>query len=289
MGDLGRVEGESVFAKRILTTGIVVPILSVLVIWGSERVFLVIILLVSGIALKEFLEMSLPSSKRIEQSTMALGLFSIFIIYYYRNLFIGTPSTVLSWYARWLLGTVTIAVFFLLLVQFIIYPRKVFLKLTPLTVFIGVVYVSLFLSYFILIRSGVEGRGWVLFSLVVVWFGDCGAYLMGTWKGNYKLSPAVSPHKTIEGALGGAVASMLAAIIANWLFLGQLTFFHCVILALGITVVGLVGDLCESTLKRINNVKDSGSILPGHGGMLDRIDSILFAAPFIYYYKILFI
>lgn len=128
------------------------------------------------------------------------------------------------------------------------------------------------------------GPGAVLLAVAVAWGGDTAAFYVGRSLGRRKLYPAVSPKKTWEGALGGLVGSLVAAaLIGAWLLPG-LPVGHLVGLAVLAAVAGQLGDLCESLLKRGAGVKDSGGILPGHGGLLDRLDSLLFVAPLVYYY-----
>lgn len=117
---------------------------------------------------------------------------------------------------------------------------------------------------------------------------DTGAYYAGRALGRHKLAPRVSPGKTIEGSVGGLVAAVLAAVVCRIIFFPAVPISHFVVLGGTIGIVSQVGDLAESLLKRGSEVKDSGVIFPGHGGMLDRLDSILFCAPILYYYWRLF-
>ena len=107
--------------------------------------------------------------------------------------------------------------------------------------------------------------------------------------GRTKLYPSVSPNKTVEGALAGFLFSLVTGSVCREIFLPAISMHHCILLTAGISLIGQLGDLCESVFKRERGFKDSGTILPGHGGMLDRIDSLLFAAPFLYYYKAFFL
>lgn len=127
----------------------------------------------------------------------------------------------------------------------------------------------------------------LLGSFILVWVNDTGAYLVGKNFGKQKLFPSVSPKKTVEGFLGGLFfACIVSYFIAN--FTETLDFTHWLALSIVVTVFGTLGDLIESKFKRQAGVKDSGVIMPGHGGLLDRLDSIIFAAPFIYLFLRLF-
>jgi len=123
-----------------------------------------------------------------------------------------------------------------------------------------------------------------VFVLVVVWAGDTGAYFAGRFLGKHKLYEAVSPKKTIEGAIGGLAAAVLGAIVGHYFYLRSLPLVHAIVLAVLAGGLGQAGDLSESMIKRSFNVKDSGGIVPGHGGILDRVDALMVTASFTYVY-----
>ncbi|MBW6460547.1 MAG: phosphatidate cytidylyltransferase [Bacteroidales bacterium] len=153
------------------------------------------------------------------------------------------------------------------------------------------VYIALPVSMVIYLMSPVVTGGhphWhVLFGyLIILWSHDTFAYLTGIYLGKHKLWERVSPKKTIEGSLGGLIFAIAASVILS-LFFTELTAWQWAIAAVIISVTGTFGDLSESLLKRKFNVKDSGQVFPGHGGMLDRIDSILFSAPAMFCYLFL--
>ncbi len=146
----------------------------------------------------------------------------------------------------------------------------------------GACYVGLCLSHLVLLSALPQGRSWILLLSGITAASDTGAYYSGRTWGRHKLCPHISPGKTREGALGGVVAAMLTSLaIGAWL-LPQVSFYRLALAALVLAVVGIVGDLAESVLKRAYGVKDSGTLLAGHGGVLDRGDSLLLAAPFLY-------
>ena len=161
---------------------------------------------------------------------------------------------------------------------FIDTPLRDSLKHSSFTV-TGLLYIGLTLSYLVMTRLLPEGEWLIIFLLLVTWAGDTGAYYVGTLCGQRPLAPRISPKKTTEGLIGG----LAFATVAAW-FLPALSSLDCMMLALLLTGAGLWGDLAESAIKRSAGVKDSGGLLPGHGGMLDRIDSLLFTAPAFYYY-----
>jgi phosphatidate cytidylyltransferase len=276
-----------VIAKRLITACIAIPLISFLIYWGSERIFFIIIVITAGLALYEFFTMSLSLNRGFMKAfSLCLGLLTLLAIHYYHDLtFDYTGEMIFVVPAVYALIAATI--FIISIIQLMHYPKNSILRTDFLVVLFGIGYVCLFLSYLVFIRSQAGGIKWIFFILFVLWMGDSGAYFVGKATGRRKLLPAISPNKTVEGAVGGLGASLLTGFACNSIFLPELAAVHCFALTLSIAVAGQVGDLCESTFKRIRGVKDSGNLLPGHGGILDRIDSLLFAAPVAYYYKVL--
>jgi phosphatidate cytidylyltransferase len=153
---------------------------------------------------------------------------------------------------------------------------------------LGVAYAGLLPTLLILEKRDLpRGGRWVLLTVMIAWLGDTAAYFAGRGIGGPKLYPAVSPGKTWAGAFGGLAGSVLAGVLANLWFLPELGWGHAVALCVGGGALGQCGDLVESLLKRSVGVKDSGKLLPGHGGMLDRIDALIFIAPVVYFYALL--
>lgn len=150
----------------------------------------------------------------------------------------------------------------------------------------GLAYGPVLLGHLTLARllPGDLGTGAVLLALAAAWGGDTAAYYVGKGWGRYKLYPAVSPGKTREGAVAGLAGTLVAMALVRALALPDLPMAHVAALGVLAAALGQLGDLCESLLKRGAGVKDSGSLLPGHGGLLDRLDSLLFVAPVVYYY-----
>lgn len=123
-----------------------------------------------------------------------------------------------------------------------------------------------------------HGGEWVLLAMWIAWASDTGAYFAGRFFGKHKLAPRVSPSKTVEGSIGGLMGSLTGGLAAHFWFLPDLPLVHAIALALVGGALGQAGDLVESLIKRSTKVKDSGSILPGHGGLLDRVDALMFTA-----------
>lgn len=148
--------------------------------------------------------------------------------------------------------------------------------------FVGVLYVGGLGSYFILMRDLPDGKAWSAMAALTTWGMDTAAYSFGMRWGRHPFFPSISPKKTWEGAIGGLGMAIFAMLVLGTVY--GLPLIHSAAIGIGIGVVGTFGDLAESVIKRQVGAKDSGAILPGHGGILDRIDSILFVAVFVYYY-----
>jgi phosphatidate cytidylyltransferase len=149
---------------------------------------------------------------------------------------------------------------------------------------LGVFYVAALFAYQVLIRTGSDGKQWLVFLYFIIWASDIGAYSIGIPFGRHRLYEKVSPKKSIEGLVGAFVASAGMALLCRSWFMPVIGRGEVVAIALVLAAVGTIGDLVESLFKRAAGVKDSGTLIPGHGGVLDRMDSMLFAAPVLYYY-----
>jgi phosphatidate cytidylyltransferase len=181
----------------------------------------------------------------------------------------------------WELLFIVLALFFLLLMQFKRRDSSGVIVDISTTLF-GILYVSWFFSFIIKIRYLFGGLGFLAALLLITKLGDIGAYLVGSRWGRLPLMPHISPKKTVEGALGGLIFSVLGALISkSFLPFG---YGQLLLIAIGLGVLGQLGDLSESLLKRDCQIKDSGSIFPGMGGVLDQIDSLLFTAPVFYFF-----
>ncbi len=149
---------------------------------------------------------------------------------------------------------------------------------------LSALYVSWLLGHILWLRSLPHGVQLVFLLVLVTWGSDASAYLVGATLGRRPLCPTISPRKTVEGAFGGLAGAIVAAWIGRAWFYADLTLFHALTLGVLLAMLGLLGDLSESGMKRASGVKDTGGLIPGHGGVLDRIDSLLFTTPALYYY-----
>lgn len=146
----------------------------------------------------------------------------------------------------------------------------------------GFIYLALLPSYLVSLRQAAFGVHWTLLFLFIVWAGDTGAYFAGQKYGRQKLYPHISPKKTLEGAYGGILAGVIISLIYKLLLFKQLSWFGALCIPLIIGVMAPVGDLAESFFKRAYDKKDTSQLLPGHGGFLDRFDSVVFSLPVMY-------
>lgn len=152
---------------------------------------------------------------------------------------------------------------------------------------LGIVYIGFLTSHLVLIRGLTDGAAWLVILSAITAGSDSGAYYCGRAFGKKKLCPNVSPKKTVEGAIGGLVVGLAFSAIFAWLLLPAVNWFFLLFISSLLTGVGILGDLTESVMKRGTDTKDSGRILAGHGGILDRMDSLLFAGPLLYYLLVL--
>jgi phosphatidate cytidylyltransferase len=148
----------------------------------------------------------------------------------------------------------------------------------------GALYLGGLAAFFVLLREVENGRDWLLFTLITVWVTDTGAYAVGRAIGRHKLAPAISPGKTIEGSLGSVLTGFACVFVLNEVLDLGLALEHRIALGLLLPAIIGIGDLAESAVKRALAVKDSSGLVPGHGGIADRLDSLLFAAPLVFYY-----
>ena len=256
--------------RRIYTVLVLAPLLYAAVRYLPAPAFSGIVALAGGLALYELYRLCLPQNHH--SSTIALGLF-------------GSTALILSPHEpAFALPSLLVTLLAILSVPLLVpmsLPDR--FKESALAV-TGLLYIGLTLSFLVLTRMLPHGEWLIFFILLVTWAGDTGAYYAGTLFGRRPLAPRISPKKTMEGLVGGLIAATLISYLARWWFLPDLSGIDCLLLAIIITMTGLWGDLAESVIKRSVGAKDSGAVLPGHGGMLDRLDSLLFSAPAFYYY-----
>ncbi len=259
--------------KRWTTGVIAVPILFLIIAYGSETIFTLLIIIVTLVGVAEYNRMVFGTGllqEKVETLTVALLILMA----------AAAGERVL------LLAILSFAVMAILMLNLLRIKEAGPDMIRVGKVILGIMYIPLLMSHFILIRQETAGIRWIFFILVLAFSGDIAAYYVGKKLGRRKLLPEVSPGKTVEGTIGLVAGSISGCMLFRQLFFPMLPVLHTVILGLVGSVTGQLGDLCESALKRAAGVKDSGTLLPGHGGILDRLDCLMFITPFVYYYRV---
>ncbi len=260
----------------------VVPGLALAACWlllllkGPFLLFFPVVLLIGFIGSLEYIGMALPSIKsRLKQVAFAFLLILPII-------FAGLDCKIT------LSGGLVFS--FLLLAGYILVCYSALDD--PYTLFVrsvfGLIYVGFLTAHLVLLYQFENGNLWIIVLSAITAGSDTGAYYLGRTIGKHKLCPNISPKKTIEGVVGGLIGGVLGAAIFGWLLLPGVNLFFLSISAMVLVIVGIAGDLTESVLKRYHGIKDSGTLLAGHGGILDRADSLLFAGPLLYYFLLLY-
>jgi phosphatidate cytidylyltransferase len=256
---------------RWLTAAVALPLLALVIALGPGWLLLILVVLVTAGGMIELLSLLLPEAKSwVRIINLATSLLLPLATY---------------WKGVLGLSAATVAMIFVaLIIHLLLYGKqKAILRSLEAMVFAHL-YIPFLLSHVLLIFQVPSGRRWIFFLFFVIFAGDTGAYYAGHRWGRHKLWPAVSPGKTVEGAVGGLLSSLLTALLVGKLLL-SLDESGSFLLSLGLVIalVGQLGDLMESMIKRVSQVKDASSILPGHGGLLDRLDSLIIAFPLTYY------
>jgi phosphatidate cytidylyltransferase len=281
--------------KRVVTAGVLIPFAVGIVLWGSPAVLAAVLALVTLLALFEYFALGEAIGHRAYRfwtATCALMLI------YVQWLTGDAPTYKLAGglftyeHVSWFNGAPLLGGVFFLFVLGIaaitLFTKRPLVEALPAAGIScsGLILVAFPLSYAVRLHwTGREGPVLLLFALVITWVGDSAAYFVGRSFGKYKLAPHLSPNKTWEGT----IASFLGSLMVAFVFARYMTvpLPHLLGMAAVGNVAGQAGDLLESAYKRSAGIKDSGSILPGHGGVLDRIDALILAIPVVWYYWIL--
>jgi len=260
--------------KRWLTGIIGVPLLVYLILSGPRWIFYGVLFMASGLGVREFLRMTAPGLPPPVKIISAVLIFLLFYFLWRGPLFLAFPV-----FCTWAMM-----------------PLAYFLFSSPALrnraaedigkLSLAVLYVILPLALLILIDRHPRGNLWILFLFTVIFSGDTGAFYFGRLLGRKKLYVSVSPGKTWAGAVGGFSASVISGLLFFHIFHMEGSAPLAGLLGGGLGVAGQIGDLVESMLKRSAGVKDSGRVFPGHGGILDRMDGVLFAIPVLYVYLV---
>jgi phosphatidate cytidylyltransferase len=256
--------------KQRILTGVIALILFIpFVIYGGLP-FAIVVYLIASIGLYELLKMHKVSWYS------GPGLMAFLLLW-----FILYPATDGNFSLT--VDTVQIIlIFVLLLLGYTVLLKNKFTFDDVGFVLLATLYVGMGFFYFLATRNANDGLAYVIFALLLIWSTDTGAYFTGRSFGKNKLWPEISPNKTIEGAVGGIVLATMVGIVFHLIYQFPYSMFTIVLVSILVSVFGQIGDLVESAFKRHYNVKDSGRILPGHGGILDRFDSAIFVFPVLH-------
>lgn len=268
--------------QRVITAAVLLPFLiaSILISW-LEPLFVLLVAVAMSLGLLEFWKLAKRRGMKPDVAVGYLGAAVIFTIFYFNDPSQDAFSLFLLVVALVLLTMATLAI-----ATFKGAPFDAMISSTGATI-LGVLYVALLGGHLVALRSGFEQKlsaHLLSFFFLVIMGADSGAYYVGRAIGKHKLAPKISPGKTWEGVGGGLFAGLLAATISHFWFFRELPLKWALPLGAVMVALGIIGDLTESALKRSAGAKDAANILPGHGGALDRMDSLLFNAPVIYYF-----
>jgi len=271
---------------RILTALIALPILIASIVLPSyfpETVW--IFVAIAGLALAaglfEFFSLTKKLELKADAGIAYLGAAALFVAFLF-----DSPAKATDL----LLATLALFIIALLISQTFRFQKDFSKMLTGVGVtLLGVFYIAFLGGFLVATRVGFEGHSFLSTHLLGYFFlvlmgSDTGAYFAGKALGKHKLIPKISPGKTWEGLIGGLVVAGAFAALATYWFFPELPYMFSIPLAIVMSGVGVLGDLAESAMKRGSNTKDAASVLPGHGGFLDRLDSLLLNAPILYYF-----
>ena len=271
---------------RLLTAAVALPIIIasiVLPAYYSQTVWLFVA--IAGFALAAGLFEFYSLTKKLElKADAAIGYIGAAL------LFVGFVFDAPAKSPDLLFATLALLMMVVLVSQMFRFQVDFSKMLTGVGVtLLGVMYVAFLGGFLVATRVGFEthpdlSTHLLAYFFLVIFGSDTGAYFTGRAFGKHKLAPGISPGKTVEGLIGGLVAAAAFAALATWWFFPELPFKWSIPLAMALAAIGVLGDLCESAMKRGSKTKDAASILPGHGGLLDRLDSLLFGAPILYYF-----
>lgn len=251
--------------QRILSALVFVPILLLFMYLGGAP-FALLIMALGTIGLHEFYTMAKGKHKVLFVPVL-LGVWAMFVCSYLH---------VSNWMAPGILVT------FCMVFGYAVFKFPAFTVEDIAVNFLGLIYIGWTLSHLILLGGMPDGRVLVFFAFIAMWANDTGAYFVGITLGKRRPWGEISPKKSVEGAIGGIIVTCAALFLLN-LYFDLMHGVTVILIGIAVAMIGLIGDLMESLLKRYYGVKDSGKLLPGHGGILDRFDSVMLAAPMMYY------
>jgi len=264
--------------KRWITALILAPFILWLLIKGSLTAIAVLVSMVAVFSVREYLRIIFGNTDEPVSNTIKIISYTVSVL-----LVVGAYLG--SWEILFLVLALNLMALAIFVLSRFSADQAIFNSISKQV--LGIVYIPVPLCLLIFIRQLEGGTFWIIWLLIVIFANDTGAFYTGTFFGKRPLAPKISPKKTIEGSLGGITVSMIAGFIFCQIFFHDLSLsFLTLPGSLMLAVSGQIGDLFESAMKRSSGIKDSGRILPGHGGMLDRIDGLLPAIPVLYAYLV---
>lgn len=251
--------------KRLIVAAVLLPLIYLYIMYLPPGYFFFLIILISSLALSEFYSM-----------------YNVSGILKYTCFFFGALILGVSFFLKdLLLNSIIISLMGIMVVR-LLFKRDPVSSLSDISPpVVGLVYIPVLCSFQMQIRQ--IGPEWIMFLFGTVWASDSMAYYIGKGMGKIKLYKEVSPNKTVEGAAGSFLGGAIGALVLKLTIVRQLTISSAVVIGIMIGIISIIGDLVESMFKRDAGVKDSGVIIPGHGGVLDKIDGVLFAGPVLYW------
>lgn len=251
--------------KRLIVAAVLLPVLYLYIMYLPEGYFFLLLLLISGLALSEF-----------------YAMYRVGSILKYASLFFGISLLSVSYISHdYLIHAFVISMMGIMVI-------RLFFKKDPVSSLsdigppvVGLLYIPLLFSFQTKLRE--IGPEWIIFLYAAVWASDSMAYYLGKGIGKRKLYREVSPNKTVAGAVGSLIGGVIGAQVLRVAVVPQLAVFPAIVIGIITGIISIIGDLVESMFKRDSGVKDSGFLIPGHGGILDKVDGALFTGPVLYW------
>ena len=261
--------------KRIISSLVLIPLVTAILVFGNKYLVDIAISIIAIMSLYEYFN-SYPDAKEKKE---------IHIIGYIAAVLIAFIHIIPEGYVLYLIGAIIPVSILILFSQVILTNMKYNIKDIS-TTFFGICYIVIFLMFLSIIRETENGKITIWFVFLAAWGTDIFAYFVGRKIGKHKFSK-ISPNKSIEGCIAGIAGSIMCmliyAVICNNFMNCNFNYWIITIIAVILSIIGQIGDFAASSIKRYNQIKDFSNLIPGHGGMLDRIDSVIFIAPFAYF------
>ncbi len=258
--------------KRITSALLGFPLVVIILVFGNKYIVDITFAIVAAMSLHEYYK----AFKQKANPVIWMGYIASALIAFIHIFPLEHAITIVS-----VLIPLAVSILFL---QIIITNMTTDIKDIAIT-FFGICYIPLFLMFIPLINGFENGKFLVWYILACAWGTDIFAYIFGKWLGKHKFSK-ISPNKTIEGCIGGILGAIILALLCTYIFNTffemQFSYLYTILISIILSIVGQIGDFAASSIKRYVGIKDFSNLIPGHGGMLDRIDSVIFIAPFAY-------